>query len=95
MAQFPHSKLHRRPWETGLTPFLRATTYARIADGTFPPPVKIGRMSVWPARELVAVNEALIQGGQMTRSGSSCGTWSVGARQEPGHEQTNEGRYRA
>ena len=62
MAQFPHSKLHRRPWDTGFTPFRRATTYARIQDGTYPPAVKIGRMSVWLDREMAAVNEALIQG---------------------------------
>ena len=42
-----YSTLHRRPWETSLTPFRRATTYARIQDGTYPPPVKIGRMSAW------------------------------------------------
>ena len=62
MAQFPHSTLHRRPWDTVLNPFRRATTYARIQDGTFPPPVKIGRMSAWLDRETAAVNEALIQG---------------------------------
>ena len=57
-----YSTLHRRPWETSLTPFCRATTYARIQDGTYPPPVKIGRMSAWIDREMEAVNEALIQG---------------------------------
>ena len=57
-----YSTLHRRPWETSLTPFRRATTYARIQDGTYPPPVKIGRMSAWLDREMEAVNEALIQG---------------------------------
>ncbi len=57
-----YSTLHRRPWETSLTPFCRATTYARIQDGTYPPPVKIGRMSAWLDREMEAVNEALIQG---------------------------------
>ncbi len=62
MAQFPHSKLHRCPWDTGLTPFRRATTYARIEDRTYPPALKIGRMSAWLDRELAAVNEALIQG---------------------------------
>ena len=36
MAKFPHSTLHRRPWDTALNPFRRATTYARIQDGTFP-----------------------------------------------------------
>ena len=57
-----YSTLIRRPWESGFTPFKRATTYARIQDGTFPPAVKIGRLSCWPARELASVNEALVQG---------------------------------
>ena len=57
-----YSTLIRRPWESGFTPFKRATTYARIQDGTFPQPVKIGRMSAWLDREMAAVNEALIQG---------------------------------
>ncbi len=45
------STLRRRPWESGDTPFGRATYYARIQDGTCPPPVKIGRMSAWLDRE--------------------------------------------
>jgi prophage regulatory protein len=57
-----YSTLIRRPWDTGFTPFKRATTYARIQDRTFPPPVKIGRMSAWIDRELTAVNEAIIAG---------------------------------
>ena len=57
-----YSTLVRRPWDSGLTPFRRATTYQRIQDGTYPPPVKIGRLSCWPAREIAAVNEALIAG---------------------------------
>jgi prophage regulatory protein len=57
-----YSPLIRRPWETGFTAFKRATTYARIKDGTYPPPVKIGRMSAWIDREMVAVDEALIAG---------------------------------
>ena len=31
-----YSTLHRRPWETALNPFRRATTYARIQDWHFP-----------------------------------------------------------
>jgi len=55
-----YSTLIRRPWESGFTPFKRATTYARIQDGTFPPAVKVGRLSCWPAREIAAINEFLI-----------------------------------
>jgi prophage regulatory protein len=57
-----YATLIRRPWDTGFTPFKRATTYARIQDGTFPPAVKVGRLSCWPARELARVNEALVAG---------------------------------
>ena len=54
--------LIRRPWDTGFTPFKRATTYSRIKNGTYPTPIKIGRMSAWVAGELASVNEALVQG---------------------------------
>ena len=57
-----YATLIRRPWESGHAPFRRATTYQRIQDGLFPAPVKIGRMSAWPAGELASVNEALVQG---------------------------------
>lgn len=57
-----YATLIRRPWESGHTPFRRATTYARIKDGLFPPAIKIGRMSVWLDRELSAVNEAIVAG---------------------------------
>jgi prophage regulatory protein len=57
-----YATLIRRPWDTGFIPFKRATTYARIQAGLFPTPVKAGRLSCWPARELASVNEALVQG---------------------------------
>ena len=57
-----YATLIRRPWLSGHVPFRRATVYARIKAGTFPPPVKIGRMSAWPAGELASVNKALVQG---------------------------------
>ena len=42
---------------------MRATIYQRIKDGLFPRPVKVGlRVSGWPAREVAAVNEAVIAG---------------------------------
>ncbi len=34
-----------------------ATFYRRVADGTIPPPVKIGAMSRWPKSEIEAVIE--------------------------------------
>lgn len=38
------------------------TVYARVGDGTLPPPVKLGRNSVWPDREIDAVIGAIIAG---------------------------------
>lgn len=35
-----------------LTALSRATVYRAIASGDFPPPVKIGRVSRWPASEV-------------------------------------------
>lgn len=37
---------------THLTALSRATIYRAIASGDFPPPVKIGRVSRWPASEV-------------------------------------------
>ena len=62
MANYSTYELVRCPWKSGHVPFRRATVYARIQAGTFPPPVKIGRMSAWPAGELASVNKALVQG---------------------------------
>ena len=57
------STLLRRPAVEALTGLKRAAVYMRIAAGLLPRPVKIGvRVSGWPAREITAVNEALIQG---------------------------------
>ncbi len=36
----------------------RPTLYRRIADGTFPKPVKIGALSRWPRSEILAAIEA-------------------------------------
>jgi prophage regulatory protein len=57
-----YSDLVRKPWERGITPFRRATTYQRPKDGTHPPAMKIGRMSAWVAGELAAVNRAITMG---------------------------------
>lgn len=35
----------------------KATFWRRVADGTFPRPVKIGSMSRWPESEIIAVIE--------------------------------------
>lgn len=41
----------------------RSTIYLRISQGLFPKPVKLGARAVgWPAREVVAINEARIAG---------------------------------
>ncbi len=36
----------------------KATFWRRVADGTIPPPVKIGSMSRWPRCEIEAVIDA-------------------------------------
>ena len=41
-----------------LTGMSRATVYRRIGDGSFPYPVKNGRMSRWPASEVDRFIEA-------------------------------------
>ncbi len=40
----------------------RTNRYAAIADGLLPPPLKLGRMSRWPAHEIDAVIAAEIRG---------------------------------
>lgn len=41
----------------------RSTVYARITEGLFVPPVRIGRRSVaWPRSEVAAINSARISG---------------------------------
>ena len=42
--------------------FRPTTVYARVGDGTLPPPVKLGRNSVWPDLEIEAVIGAIISG---------------------------------
>ena len=64
-GQFPYSTqtILRRPQVESLTGLRRATIYQRIQDGLLPRPVKMGvRVSGWPAREITAVNEAVIAG---------------------------------
>ena len=57
------STLLRRPEVEACTGLRRAAIYMRIADGLLSGPIKIGvRVSGWPAREITAVNEALIAG---------------------------------
>ncbi len=38
------------------------TVYARVGDGTLPPPIKVGRNSVWVDYEIDAVVSAIIAG---------------------------------
>lgn len=41
----------------------RSTIYNRIADGTFPRPVRLGpRMVAWPESEIAALNAAIVRG---------------------------------
>lgn len=50
------------PQVQGRTNDCKAQTYALINNGLFPPPVKIGRKSVWPENEVEAVVAARIAG---------------------------------
>ena len=64
MAQLPYSpttifRLPKVKSETGLS---RSSIYQRIQAGLLPSPIKTGRISGWPAREITRVNEAVIQG---------------------------------
>jgi len=45
---------------TRLTALSRATVYRAIASGDFPPPVKFGRVSRWPASEVSNFLSALV-----------------------------------
>jgi len=36
----------------------KATFWRRVADGTFPPPIRIGGLTRWPRGEIVAAIEA-------------------------------------
>lgn len=46
----------------GETSMARPTIYRDIKRGTFPKPVKIGRASAWPEREVQAIIAARIAG---------------------------------
>ena len=61
--QSEDSTILRRPAVETMTGLKRASIYVRIAAGLLPSPVRIGaRVSGWPAREITAVNEAIIAG---------------------------------
>jgi len=50
-----HEKLLRLPAVMSQTGLRRAAIYARVRDGLFPPPVKIGKRAVaWPESEVQA-----------------------------------------
>jgi len=46
---------------SGPIPVSRSTWYARIATGEFPPPVRIGRCSMWAVEEIDALIARLKQ----------------------------------
>ncbi|MCO6362008.1 helix-turn-helix transcriptional regulator [Paracoccus sp. 08] len=56
---------------THLTALSRATVYRAIASGDFPAPVKIGRVSRWPASEVSDFLSALVAS-RTTKSPSTC-----------------------
>ena len=59
--QSEDSTILRRPAVEARIGLRRAAIYKRITDGLIPAPIKIeARVSGWPAREIAAINEALI-----------------------------------
>ena len=64
MFQTRDSDLLRLPRVGSSTGVSRSSTYRRISQGLFPPPVPLGggRSVGWPAREVAAINEARIAG---------------------------------
>lgn len=47
------------PTAAALVPMSVTSFYRRVADGTFPRPVKLGGLSRWPKSEILAAIEAL------------------------------------
>ena len=64
MFQTRDSDFLRLPRVGSSTGVSRSTTYRRVTEGLFPPPVPLGggRSVGWPAREVAAINEARIAG---------------------------------
>ena len=62
MFQTRDSDLLRLPRVGSSTGVSRSSTYRRISQGLFTPPVPLGggRSVGWPAREVAAINEARI-----------------------------------
>ena len=62
MFQTRDSDLLRLPRVGSSTGVSRSSTYRRISQGLFSPPVPLGggRSVGWPAREVAAINEARI-----------------------------------
>jgi prophage regulatory protein len=56
------NQLLRLPGLQEYVPECKSGIYAKIADELLPPPVKIGRLSTWPADEIDAVIQARIAG---------------------------------
>lgn len=56
-------KLLRFPEVRALSGLSRSTIYNRIAEGLFPPSLRLGaRMVAWPETEIAAINAARIRG---------------------------------
>lgn len=51
---------HRKPTVLASLGWARSTLYKKIGEQLFPPPVKLGKTSVWPDREVSTIQAAYI-----------------------------------
>jgi prophage regulatory protein len=55
----------------GPIPVSRSTFYARVATGEFPPPVKVGRMSLWAVEDIDALIARLKMQDELRSTGTA------------------------
>ena len=55
----------------GPIPVSRSTFYARVATGAFPPPVKVGRMSLWAVEDIDALIARLKMQDELRSTGTA------------------------
>jgi prophage regulatory protein len=56
---------------SGPIPVSRSTWYARVATGEFPPPVKVGRVSMWAIEDIDALIARLRMHDELRSTGTA------------------------